>query len=201
MAPRNIIFDLGGVILNLDFARTADAFRALGAGRFDALWTATRQSPLFDAFETGQISAAAFRDGLRQALDLRCDDAALDDAWNGMILDMPADRVAFVRDLKGRFRTFLLSNTNAIHLARLRALGEDIDACFERAYYSHLLGHRKPTPQAFQAILDGQGLSAGETLFVDDMLANVEAARRIGLTAVRIDPTQPLAPQMNPHLE
>jgi FMN phosphatase YigB (HAD superfamily) len=200
MAPRNIIFDLGGVILNLDFGRTAAAFRDLGATSFDNLWTATRQSPMFDAFETGQITPRAFREGLRQGLGLARTDAEIDAAWNAMILDLPADKVAYVRGLKDRFRTFLLSNTNAIHLKYLRETTQDIDGCFERAYYSHQLGHRKPSAAAFRAILDGHGLSAGETLFVDDMLANVAAARSLGIIAVRIDPGAPLEPQMAPHL-
>ncbi|HET6346162.1 MAG TPA: HAD family phosphatase, partial [Myxococcota bacterium] len=148
----------------------------------------------------GQVTPQAFREGLRQGLGLARTDEELDAAWNAMILDLPPDKVAYVRGLKGRFRTFLLSNTNAIHLKHLRDTTQDIDDCFERAYYSHLLGHRKPSAAAFRAILDAHNLAAAETLFVDDMHANVEAARSVGLVAVRIDPSAPLEAQVAPHL-
>ena len=195
----NFIFDLGGVFLNLDFDRTAAAFAALGSSNFNALWTPTRQSPFFFAFETGRIDSAAFRLHLRQSLELpRTSDAQLDAAWNAMILDLPQERLDLLTTLRPRYRTFLLSNTNTIHLAHIHAkhgmpdTNPPLVSYFDQAYYSHLIGVRKPEAAAFAAVVTANNLAPERTLFIDDLEENVEAARQIGLLGKHLPPHMPL---------
>lgn len=199
MSIRNVIFDLGGVLCDLHFDRTHTAFAALGADNFHEQWSLTKQSELFDAFETGRIDAAAFRAGLRTALTLKATDDAIDAAWNAMVGEIPSHKLAYVNNLRPKYRTFLLSNTNELHIARVFAHVREahghanLDPFFTRAHYSHQLGHRKPTPEAFQAVLAANGLTARESLFVDDLEANCAAARSVGLQARVCTPGAELA--------
>ena len=103
-----------------------------------------------------------------------------------MIIDFPVERIRLLENLKKHYRTFLLSNTNEIHLLSYSALlkrlhGVELDSLFEKAYYSHLIGLRKPKPDIFEYVLKQQGLKAKETLFIDDLEENIKAAQRVGL--------------------
>ena len=199
MVIKNILFDLGGVFLNLAFARTHAAFRALGTERFDALWSPATQSPLFERYERGDMDDAAFRDGLRQQLHLHAaTDAQLDTAWNAMLLDIPAERLRWLTQLTGRYRLFLLSNTNVIHLAHIHAHAMPpgsrprLADYFEHAYYSCDIHHRKPEDAAFLHVLRHSNLAAAETLFVDDLPLNVQAARKLGFPSTLMTPAMQL---------
>ena len=110
-----IIFDLGGVIINIDYPRTILAFNALHSEDQEFPYSQNQQAELFDAFEKGEIPAWEFRDGLRKTLDLDCSDADLDAAWNAMLLDIPIERIRLIEALSKQKRLFLLSNTNSIH--------------------------------------------------------------------------------------
>jgi glucose-1-phosphatase len=112
---KNIIFDLGGVILNIDYNRTANAFRQLGCENFDELYSQQKQSGLFDEFETGKISPQAFINELLRVLPKGISAKQVIDAWNAMLIDLPKVRLEKLLEHKQNYRTFLLSNTNAIH--------------------------------------------------------------------------------------
>ena len=200
MTIKNIIFDLGGVFLNLDFARTHAAFRALGTHKFDALWSPATQSTLFENYEKGLVDDTAFRQGLRQHLGLvNATDAALDRAWNAMLLDIPQDRLDWLVETGKHYRVFLLSNTNVMHLARIHshAMPQNARArladYFEHAYYSCDIHHRKPDAAAFTHVLEHQRLTPAETLFVDDLPINVQAARDLRMQARLMTPQMALA--------
>jgi putative hydrolase of the HAD superfamily len=191
---RNIIFDLGGVIINLDMQATAKAFRALGMADFDRHFTQAKQSGLFDEFDRGKISPQEFRNGLKPFLPAGTSDEAIDKAWNAMLLDVPEYRLEALLKLKGKYRTFLLSNTNEIHVgafsAALRqAYGfADFSGFFERWYYSCRMGKRKPDEEIFRQVLLENGLDANETLFIDDSIQHVEGARKTGIRAEWLEP-------------
>ena len=200
MTIKNIIFDLGGVFLNLDFARTHAAFRALGTHEFDDLWSPATQSALFENYEKGLIDTPGFRQGLRQHLHLAdVADSALDQAWNAMLLDIPQERLDWLVRIGEQYRVFLLSNTNVMHLAHIHkhALPPKhrprLADYFEHAYYSCDIHHRKPEPAAFTHVLQQQRLLAVATLFVDDLPINVQAAREVGLHARLMTPQMSLA--------
>lgn len=192
MAIKNIIFDLGGVLLDIDFGATAAAFQRHGVQDFATLFSLARQEAFFDVFEVGGMTPEAFRQALRTALDANLSDQELDAAWNAMLLTLPRDRLLFVQGLKKRYHVMLFSNTNAIHMehflaaARQSGVGDLFEACFHKTYYSHLLGARKPAPAAFLRLLAENDLVAAETLFVDDSTANIEGARQAGLHVFHI---------------
>jgi len=190
---RNIIFDLGGVILNINPQLTVDAFRNLGWNDF---YEANNQS-LFKEFfynlEKGSSSPEIFRASVRQMIVIQKDDAEIDKAWTAMILDIPADRVRYLEKLKSRYRLFLLSNTNEIHRMKFHGdfeanFGYSFYDLFERNFYSHEMGMRKPDPQIYIEALEEANIIPSETLFIDDMKENIEAARTLGLKVLHIQP-------------
>lgn len=195
MLPTNfnaIIFDLGGVILNIDYHRTISAFKALGMSDFDRHFTQLKQEQLFDLYETGHIADADFRQGLRPHLHPDVTDAQIDAAWNAMLLDLPKHRLNLLMQLKNRHRTFLLSNTNAIHINEFhRQLHAshglmDLNGHFERVYFSYEMGLRKPDPAIFSRVCEENRLNPEETLFIDDSPQHVEGARVAGLKVVHL---------------
>lgn len=188
-----LIFDLGGVILNLNYQLTIDAFKILGVTDFDARYSQATQSSLFDDFEIGKISEVEFRNGIREFINSDLTDLEIDNAWNAMLIDLPYERIKLLNDLKAKYRILLYSNTNAIHLRKFRELiGEQhgdfrlLESVFDQTYYSHKIGRRKPDPESFQFILDDQDLFANEVAFIDDSLQHVEGAKSIGMVAFHL---------------
>ncbi|KAF9297047.1 hypothetical protein BGZ74_010040 [Mortierella antarctica] len=196
MSIKNLIFDLGNVILRLDQQATARGFKDLGATSFPNLAQHGNHATIVD-YETGKISAKEFRKTVRANIGLPAtvSDEQFDQAWNAMLLDFPKGRLELMRTLKEDFgyKVYLLSNTNAIHIEYvdkicLKDYKEDsLHPFFDKVYYSHDIGYRKPSAEAFEVILKDQGLEAGETLFLDDMPENVAAAKACGLQAAQVD--------------
>ena len=194
MSPvKNIIFDLGGVVLDIDYNRTRDAFIKLGFKDFETVYKQAKQELIFDLFETGNITAADFRDVIRNYAERSFEDREIDAAWNAMIIKMPEERVAFLKELKKHQRLFLLSNTNEIHEKEFirnitSAFGKNIlPELFEKVYYSHQTGMRKPDAEIFKLILKENKLAARETLFIDDSPQHVEGALKAGLQAILLE--------------
>lgn len=182
-----IIFDLGGVLLNLDHEAPVRAFAGLGIPNFEAFYSKAVQSTLFTDLETGRISPQTFRERLREYLPLQISDERLDEAWNSILLDFRPGSIRFLEQLKEKRRTFLLSNTNAIHHAvfsnRLRENHgySDIGELLEKAYYSHEMGKRKPDPAIFEYVIKESQLNVKSTLFIDDTDEHILAAQKLGL--------------------
>jgi HAD superfamily hydrolase (TIGR01509 family) len=191
---KNIIFDLGGVILNLDNHRTEEAFVALGINNFREYFGLGFATSFFKDYEVGRISDRQFIDSVKTLTGLSVSDQAIIDSWNALLLDFPAERIQLLKQLRKTYRLFLFSNTNALHLTALRqiwagAFGEgSLDDHFEKTYYSHLLGMRKPDPASFEFILKENNLNGKETLFVDDAIVNVEGAEQAGLRGLFLRP-------------
>jgi len=198
---QNLIFDLGGVLLNIDYQRPIAAFQKLTSQPEPLAFTQQQQSTLFDALETGQLSSADFRSALRRtyAIADAIPDEELDTAWNAILLDLPESRVRLLRALtEAGYRLFLLSNTNEIHRTAfdriIRQQHPDLPGglldLFERVYYSHELGLRKPDPAIFHRVVTENGLDPDCTLFIDDSTQHVAAARTVGLHALWLEPGQ-----------
>jgi FMN phosphatase YigB (HAD superfamily) len=191
---KNIIFDLGGVIINLDNQRTEDAFVALGAKNFREYFGHGFAASFFKEYEIGRINDRQFIDSVRQLIGLSTSDQAIIDSWNALLLDFPAERIQLLKELRKTYRLFLFSNTNALHLAALQQIwnasfGEgSLDQYFEKTYYSHLMGMRKPDQESFEFILKENELNGQETLFVDDAIVNVEGAEKAGLKGLFLRP-------------
>lgn len=188
---KNVIFDFGGVFLNIDFQRTFSAIENLCGKHFASLFPAGLSEPLLVQLETGRMSPADFRQQLRHRMGVGVDDAAIDVAWNAMLLDLPVHRIHLLRRVGENYRVFLLSNTNRIHYLKYNGdfrqfHGCDFDDLFEKAYWSHELGLRKPDRACYEAVLSQSGLVAAETVFVDDSYPNVVGAVAAGLKAIHL---------------
>lgn len=191
---KNIIFDLGGVLLNLDYQLTVSAFKKLGIE--EKFYSQAQQQKLFDEYEKGLISSEDFRKGLIRIVGSEVEQAHLDTAWNAMLLDMPAERIRLLERLKDRYRLFLLSNTNDIHITAYsaymkKAFGiNDLSHIFEKEYYSYKVGMRKPDKEIFELVLKENDLSPAETLFIDDSPQHIEGARQAGINAYHLQPPE-----------
>ncbi len=189
----NIIFDFGGVIINIDYQATIDAFKKLGISDFDALYSQAAQSDLFDAIETGRISPQQFINGVLNLLPQGTTPNQVVHAWNAMILDIPKERIDYLIELKQTHDIYLLSNTNSIHIDKaLRewnaTSGVDIHTVFQKVYLSHEMGMRKPNPEIFTRVCSEQELDASNTLFIDDSIQHIHGAREAGLSAYHLLP-------------
>ena len=186
---KNIIFDLGGVLLNLDFNRTEKAFAELGLNDLESIYSKSKQEQLFDVFEKGEMSAAQFRNEMRKYLHENTNDEQIDQAWNAMLLDLPIERLELLHKLKNDHSLFLLSNTNEIHFNSFtsyfaKAHGrKDLSHIFINEYFSHKVGMRKPDAEIFKYVLKENGLDPAQTLFIDDSVQHIEGARKIGVNA------------------
>jgi glucose-1-phosphatase len=192
---KNIIFDLGGVIINLDNRLTEEAFVAMGVKNFRDYFGHGFAASFFKDYEVGKISDKEFVEALRAFGGLEnVSDQTIVDGWNALLLDFPAERIRLLERLRKKYRLFLFSNTNALHLAALRRIwvesfgGGSLEDYFEKTYYSHLMGMRKPDRVSFEHILKENGLEGSETLFVDDAIVNVEGAEQAGLKGLFLRP-------------
>jgi len=182
---KNIIFDLGVVLLNIDFQKTMDAFKNLGADNINEIFSGYAQYDFFDEFEKGSITPDEFRNEIRKFIKQDSTDEMIDNAWNAMILDFPKERINFLLSCKGKYRTFLLSNTNAIHFPiynnqlKEKFHINDLSDLFEKAYYSYRLGLRKPDKEIFEMVLKENNLNPEETLFIDDSPAHIATADKL----------------------
>ncbi len=189
---KNIIFDLGGVILNLDVDKTYHQFSTLSGRTVDQLKSEAGALPFFNNYEEGAINDAQFRNEVRDFLKTPASDAEVDKAWNAMLLDLPPSRIDLLKKVGSRFRIFLLSNTNTIHLKcfteiiQTTANISSFDLFFEKAYYSHLLNMRKPDEKIYDHVLEENQLKANETLFLDDNLFNLRGAESIGIQTFHV---------------
>ncbi|MCF8378558.1 MAG: HAD family phosphatase [Bacteroidales bacterium] len=189
---KNIIFDFGGVIINIDYFRTRDAFLKLGLDNFDEIYSQFNQNPIFDQFETGRINEDIFFSEIEKLSEGRLIRKDSIEAWNAMLLDFPQDNYEFLKSIKNKYRTFLLSNTNETHLEyyfnKLKVWYgiENMDPLFEKTYFSCRLNLRKPNVEIFDYVLKDSQLRPEETLFIDDSPQHVEGARKAGLRAFHL---------------
>jgi FMN phosphatase YigB (HAD superfamily) len=186
-----IIFDLGGVIINLDYQRTINEFKKLGIKNFDEMYTQASQSNLFDDFETGKISSQHFINLLLPFLPVGTSANKVVAAWNAMILDFPKERLDLLDELNTKYRVFLLSNTNDIHLQSVnRSLAKTterkLESYFEKVYLSHEIKLRKPHKEIFELVCKEQNLNPSTTLFIDDTIGHVNGANSIGLQGMHL---------------
>ena len=184
---KNLIIDLGGVLLNIDYQASKREFEALGVEDFDAHFSQMAQSHLFDRFETGKISADDFIDAIRKEGEIGSTDDEIIRAWNAMLLDFPLRRLEILEELSKEYKLYLFSNTNAIHILEfhryLQEIGmlERFHSVFDKVYYSYAFGHRKPLPESFSALLEAEALQASECFFVDDSPQHIEGAQKAGI--------------------
>lgn len=184
---RNIIFDLGMVIIDLDKKATPEAFKKLCGSSYECIMTKLNSEGFFESYETGRISTKSFTSRLQEEIGKNVEEKQVTSAWNAMLLDIPEERFNILLEAKSKYRTFCLSNTNELHidfifnkLKQERKL-ENLDPYFEKVYLSHIMKQRKPDPEIFETVVKEQGLRAAETLFIDDTAKHLEGAKSVGL--------------------
>ncbi len=190
---KNIIFDLGGVILNIDIKRTENALKELGIDNFSTYMTSRHITSFFKEYEMGKIDDAGFIQSIQSLSPKPLSEEAIVNAWNALLLDFPQERIELLRKLKEKYRLFLLSNTNQIHYIKFQEqihlqTGGYLEDLFEKTYYSHAVGLSKPDVAIFQLVIDENKLDPAETLFVDDTEANMAGARQAGLMISHVVP-------------
>jgi len=190
---KHIIFDLGGVLLNLDYNATEKAFTDLGITNFKELFSQLRQNSLFDDLETGRIQRSQFVSAIQNISGVVLEEQQIINAWNAMLLDFPVRRLQLLQQLRLHYDLFLLSNTNEVHEEAfneilMQAFGiPNIGTFFDKVYYSHRVGMRKPDKEIFQHILDENGIKPEETLFIDDSPQHIATAQSLGIQTIYLE--------------
>lgn len=194
MEIKNIIFDLGGVILDLHVSRTLEAFSRCSRLPVEEVMRLFRTSAGFEKYERGEFDDNEFRDFVRQLYGIAVSDEQLDQCWNAMLGPIPPAKLDLLIRLKKKYSIFLLSNTNTIHLNYVNSIilppsetTPSLDSYFHQAYYSHFMGKRKPEPEIFEQVLSEHQLQAEESLFLDDNSENIMGAQRVGLQTAYVN--------------
>jgi putative hydrolase of the HAD superfamily len=189
---KNIIFDLGNVLLDIDPRLSEKAFAELGVKDFKSFFSLEKGNMhLFNQLETG-LEEQIFYDGFRRETGLTLSNEAIRDAWNALLIGFRKKSIDSFPRLRQKYRLFLLSNTNEIHLQAFHQMFSNnfqensFDALFEEAFYSHRIGLRKPNAGAFEFVLNKQQLHAAETLFIDDLADNIQTATQLGMQTVHL---------------
>jgi glucose-1-phosphatase len=189
-----IIFDLGGVILNIDYSLTRIAFEKAGIKNFHDMYSQANADELFSNLETGKISEDSFYNELNKRTGLYLPSVEIERAWNAMLLTFREKSLEFLNTLKPKYKLFLLSNTNHIHLNAFNKIYLEkkrdklFEAFFDKAYYSCKMGLRKPNADIYEFVLTENNLDAGKVLFVDDSAQNIEAAKILGMQTILLGP-------------
>lgn len=184
---KNIIFDLGEVIVPVDTTKTIAAFDKISKSPTDQYYSYLGQIELFSKLETGKMSPDEFRVEIRKLMKSEVSGAEIDKAWCAMMHDIPKSKLDILLQLKSQYRTFVLSNTNAIHIAWIDAFMKEhydepgLEPFFDHAYYSHVIGFRKPDANAYDVVTTSNNLEPSQTLFIDDREENIVAANQLGL--------------------
>ena len=190
---KSIIFDLGGVILKLNYSKTEDEFKKIGVLNFKEFYSQKKQTLLFDDFEKGKIKPEEFISSFKESENLKIKEIDFINAWNAMLLEIPVKKLEFIDALKKDYNVFLLSNTNEIHISKFEDdlkknnMLNQFYKCFDKIYYSSRMGKRKPEENCFNQVLEENGLIAENTLFIDDSIQHIEGAKKAGIKTFHLE--------------
>ncbi len=196
MKIENIIFDFGGVIIDIDPMLTVKALEKLGFHDIKRLQSKDFYEKVIYKFEKGIDTPAVFHDKLRHYLQMDLSDEQLDEAWNALLYDIPEDRIRVIEEVKKHYPVYLLSNSNEIHYdlyvrdLQLRFGYREFDALFDKAYFSFDLHLAKPNEEIYEFVINRHRLNSARTLFIDDRIENIEGARKTGLKTFQLVPPQ-----------
>lgn len=184
---KNIIFDLGGVVLDIDPMEIKNQLHEIDFQNFDKL-EGVEYTTLTKQFELGIITAESFRKTAKKVLGLdKIKGSTFDDIWNSMLFDIPRERIEALEEIKKHYHIYLMSNSNEIHYdmyvrdLQLRFGYNQFDDLFHKSFFSFDLHMAKPDPNIFLYALDHYGMNAEETLFFDDSIENINIAKSLGL--------------------
>lgn len=189
-----IIFDFGGVILDIDFNLMSNFFAELGVERFNEMYSQQKADHLFKHLEEGKLSEKEFYDAFRRSIQIKLTDEQIKNAWNSMLLSYREDALQTLTELRHKYKLYLLSNTNSIHLNAFTTIYQQqigrgkLEDYFDKVYYSHEIGLRKPDKEAYEYVVQENNLHSAEVLFIDDTIKNVEAAANLGMQTILLQP-------------
>ena len=191
---KNLIFDLGGVLVSLDREKCLGNFAAdLGFPDMGDYLNAYAQKGFFAKFENGDIDSAQFRDAVREHCTKEgVTDEMIDSTLDTFLTGVAPYKVKMLLELKEKYNLFLLSNVNPIAWKSccelfLEAGGVDIEDVFEKLYLSFKLNASKPGTLIYEKVLEDSQIVPEETLFIDDSALNIETGSRMGLNVLLYD--------------
>ena len=191
---KNIIFDYGNVIFEINFKLVQHSLQQLGINDIEGFFAHKTHNSLFDDFETASISPIQFREGIRTAANnSNLSDQEIDKAWNSLLIGVSGNNHEVLMAVKNKYRTFLLSNNNEIHynwiIEYLKSTFEieNYDTFFEKAYFSQHMRLRKPNVNIFEQVIKENNLNPEETLFIDDSPQHIAGAKKAGLETLLMD--------------
>ena len=198
---KNIVFDLGNVLLDLNLDKTETAFRELLQEEFENAYLKYESNRLFERLEVGRISPFEFVNGMRSAAEVPITDDEVIDGWNALLGEMPKSRIDFLKEMGKKYNIYLLSNTNAIHMMWLdeylkehyQMSIQDFTQLFKKHYFSFQLQMRKPDADIYKHLIEDSGINPAESLFVDDREDNIKTARACGFQTYLHDPRMNIA--------
>ena len=185
---RNIVFDLGGVLVDLDFKAAINGLQQAGFTNVKEQLLAFDRNGIFQKFELGEITTDEFRTAIRENSTVTLTDEEVDNLWNLMLLEIPREKLELILELRGKYMVYLLSNTNSIHWDYVcknafNYRGFRVEDYFEETFLSYKMHLAKPNKAIFEKVLNDANLVAEETLFIDDSEANCKAAQEVGIHA------------------
>ncbi|GAB3777768.1 HAD family phosphatase [Ramlibacter monticola] len=183
---RAVLFDLGGVVLDIDLARPLQVWQPHSRLAPEALREAFRQDEPWCRHETGHLPPEGFLAHLREVLALDCDAATVRAGFNALLVAEIEETVRLLDAIRPGVPRYAISNTNPVHVAEIERAFPGLLPRFDRVFVSHEIGHRKPDAAAFRYVLKAIGVAAPEALLFDDLLPNIEAARSLGMQAVQV---------------
>ena len=192
-----LIFDLGGVIVDLDLAKCIQNFKELGLENIEQYLSNFGQKDFFMQFEKGQIGIPAFRNEIRKLAGTELSDVQIDKAWCSFLTQIPVEKLHLLSELKKKYRLLLLSNTNPLHIetavaAEFSKTGKTMQDFFDKCYLSYEMGMVKPDVEIFKALLADAQVKAEECLFLDDGKKNIDTAAALGIQTYWVKPNENL---------
>lgn len=205
---KNIIFDFGGILLDLDYKATDESLKDLFQIQFDARDYPEPYLRILDDYEMGLFGEGSFMHRLQRTVDHVVTERQILDAWNAMLLGLPKVRLDWVLELRKKYKVYLLSNTNHSHIQYLhRSMLPAIEVTdfeetyFEKVYYSHEVKMRKPNHNIYEHVIRDAALDPSESIFIDDNRDNIKAAQEVGLHAAWHDPQLEIMEELTNYLE
>ena len=192
---KNIIFDLGAVLIDIDFNRVNNSFLDLGISNFNNQYSQLLANKLFENLEMGKISVEDFYNAIQNQSSKPLQESDIKKAWNSIMGNFRIESMKKVQELSQYYNVFLLSNTNAIHFEEIMSIANmqldaELDAFFKKTYYSFKIGMRKPNENIYNYVLRDALIKAEETFFIDDTAPNIETAKRMGFITHLLLPSE-----------
>jgi len=204
MNVRNLIFDFGNVLFDLDLPRIPQGFQQLLVDQYQEAWEKLARNQVFELYETGGLTSAEFIDALRFSASPALSAEAVVTVWNSIFLDMSRERLDMLTNLRQNYKVYLLSNINEMHehwiadyMLRTHGVTHFESTFFDGVYYSHLLRLRKPDREIYEYVLADAEMKPEQTLFFDDLEVNIQAANALGIRGV----VHPLGTEIITHVE